>query len=225
MDKAIQTSWLSFIEEAQTNIFPIYQEHEEHFDGAGIHGRMHISRALVFAEVMGRLYLHCDQHLDVYAVLLAVAFHDSGRQGNGADLWEGASAGLCYKYLLQKSNEKYATFVSNLIDKSGASWDIHKRIMHDADVLEIMRPCCGHGGIDGFRQKMFRFAGDRDPLMNLFEDPSALRKQFIQQAWELIQITEEIKPQLVNSKQYLMDVLGILERNLSLCSLFSNVVA
>jgi hypothetical protein len=211
MDQGVQQGWLEFIKEAQAQIFPIYEEHEHHFDGVGIHGRMHISRALIFAEVMSRLYLDRQQEVDLYAVRVAVAFHDAGRQGNGKDVWESASAALCREYVLSKANAEYALQVSKSIEKGGGDWDIQQRIVHDADVLEIMRPCCGHGGIQGFQQDNLRFAGKRDPQAALFEKAAVLRARLIQEAWQWIQATEEIKYGLSASKTYLEDVLKVLK--------------
>ena len=49
-------SWLDFIVELEQNILPCYKEHEATFDRWGIHGRLHIGRAVIFSEVMGRAY-------------------------------------------------------------------------------------------------------------------------------------------------------------------------
>lgn len=92
--------------------------------------------------------------IDIAAIRYAVAFHDAGREGNGFDLWENGSAERCYRYLSQQQKvqdfiEK-AHYTGELIKKDG-SWDLNKRIVHDADVLDIMRPCCGHDGIGGFQ--------------------------------------------------------------------------
>ena len=67
-EKSIALSWLEFIEEAQEQILPIYAKHEKHFDNYGVHGRMHISRALIFAEAMSRFYSAHGQVLDMCAI-------------------------------------------------------------------------------------------------------------------------------------------------------------
>ena len=212
-EKSIALSWLEFIEEAQEQILPIYAKHESHFDSYGVHGRMHISRALIFAEAMSRFYSAHGQVLDMCAIRTAVAFHDSGRQGNGVDLWEADSAALCQAYLQKKSNAEYAVLVASLILKSEGTWDLQKQIVHDADVLEIMRPCCGHGGFNGFRQRVLRFAGERDPLSAQLDDPDGLRQTLISEAWNWISATEEIKHQFSGSSKYLDDLLNYLMQN------------
>jgi len=209
-------SWNAFVDELQENILPIYMRHEENFDILGIHGRMHICRAVLFAEYMARFYkdrLSID--IDFYAIRVATAFHDSGRQGSGLDLWEDDSARNCDEYVLQNpsvsADREYAQYVGNLIKKRGR-WDIAKRIVHDADVLEIMRPCCGHGGIDGFRRRALRFAGNRDPLARGLSDSGNIRESLIQEAWRWIQKTESMKRSLFNSSAYMAALLEELDR-------------
>ncbi|MBW4623726.1 MAG: hypothetical protein KME17_30745 [Cyanosarcina radialis HA8281-LM2] len=84
-------SWQQFVATLQNDILPIYARHEEEFDRLGIHGRIHICRSIVLAEVMSSLYSPFAE-IDRFAIRYAVAFHDSGRQGNGRDIWESASA-------------------------------------------------------------------------------------------------------------------------------------
>ncbi|MCX6068604.1 MAG: hypothetical protein NT121_23135, partial [Chloroflexi bacterium] len=196
------------------NILPLYAKHESTFDYNGIHGRMHICRALLFAEVMGRLYISKGVNLDIRAIRLAAAFHDSGRQGNGVDLWEKDSGIICRTYIEKNTDEKYGKFVGDLIYKAErVDGEIHWAIFHDADVLEIMRPCCGHGGLYGFKQNFLRFLGERDSYTSLFENPYSLRQQLIVEAWEWIKISESKKPQFENSRRYLGDLLACFDQN------------
>ena len=204
----IQVGWKEFQNELQERILPLYQVHERHFDWVGIHGCMHICRALIFAEAMGRAYAEKSENVDFFAIRLAVAFHDAGREGNGVDLWEMQSRQLCQEYVGKFYPDKgtgYAQDVGQLI-KSG-EYDLDYRVVHDADVLEIMRPCCGHGGINGFRQGVLRFAGSRDPLADRFAHPQELRQQLINEAWDFIVRTEDAKQSLNDSKNYLADLL------------------
>jgi hypothetical protein len=148
-----------FIQILNRDVLPIYLRHEDTFDFLGIHGRMHISRSVIFSEWISRYYMDmCDIELDIDAIRFATAFHDSGRQGNGPDYWENDSSDICYDYLINKGFDiDRVKFISKLILKHG-DYGIEKRIVHDADVLEIMRPCCGHGGRVGFKMKKLRFA-------------------------------------------------------------------
>ncbi len=85
-------TWPGFIAELQQSILPIYRAHELTFDWAGVHGRMHISRAVIFGEVMARIYHAAGIPVDFYGMRVAIAFHDSGREGSGTDRWEKESA-------------------------------------------------------------------------------------------------------------------------------------
>jgi hypothetical protein len=151
-------TWDEFGNQLERDIMPLYLQHETRFDDIGIHGRMHISRAVIFAEWITRYYIqHFSIPIDFHAVRMATAFHDAGREGNGPDYWEKESSNLCYTYLANKGfAPDQARFTANLILKHG-EYGIEKRIVHDADVLEIMRPCCGHGGRMGFKMKKLRF--------------------------------------------------------------------
>lgn len=188
--------WGIFVKDLTLNILPIYKNHESTFDYNGIHGRLHISRALFFAESMARYYKAIGiTDIDFLAIRYAVSFHDAGRKGNGVDIWESESAHICRVHLLNRglSNE-YSKYVSQLIEKKGR-WDAHKKMVHDADVLEIMRPCCGHGGRNGFKEKALRFLSDRDEfiLKDHIETYSSIRKTIIDEAWQLIIATENRK--------------------------------
>ncbi len=210
----VNSSWFEFAKIVQREIFPIYTRHEENFDQYGIHGKMHISRALIFAEVLSRCYLSLGVTVDFFAVRSATAFHDSGRQGNGLDIWENESVNICENHLMSRCDDKYRFYIASLISKTTGEWDINKHIMHDADVLEIMRPCAGHGGISGFQRRHLSFAGERDPYSALFPEPITTREKLINEAWIFIEKTERIKSDLVKSNQYLEDVISILKNHL-----------
>jgi hypothetical protein len=208
-------SFNSFVGELEERILPFYLEHELTFDPWGVHGRMHICRSVLFAEWMARFYLErslCD--IDLYAVRVATAMHDSGRRANGVDRWEADSATRCYDYVKLYSpragDAEYARFVAGLIDKRKTG-DTCKRIVYDADVLEIMRPCCGHGGIGGFRRECLHFAGGEDTLAVGLDDSPRIREAFIQEAWKWISDTEAIKLRLYPSATYMADLLGKLQ--------------
>ena len=94
-------SWELFVDELEQKILPFYLQHELRFDRYGVHGRMHICRSVMMAEWMARFYRARTQAaIDFFAVRVAVAFHDSGRQANGVDLWESDSASNCVRYVI-----------------------------------------------------------------------------------------------------------------------------
>ena len=191
IDKVLR-AWDDFVHQLVSDLLPIYLQHETSFDGIGIHGRMHISRAVIFAEWITRYYIqHFSIPIDFQAVRMATAFHDAGREANGPDYWEKDSSHLCYTYLINnRFAPDQARFISELILKHG-EYGIEKRIVHDADVLEIMRPCCGHGGRMGFKMKKLRYARRGDPYFLTDGGQEKLRLELVDQAWRFILQTEE----------------------------------
>ncbi len=199
------SDWSAFVAEVQERILPRYKEHEKTFDPFGAHGRIHICRSVIFAEWMARTYAeHLPGSVDFYAIRVATAMHDVGRRANGPDLWENDSVRACREYVTEygRRDGEYPQYVANLIDKRPSD-DVNKWIVHDADVLEIMRPCCGHGGINGFKRDFLYFACAPNQLPNAAE----LRENLIREAWEWIAETERIKLKLFNSSTFLTDLL------------------
>jgi len=190
MNKDIE-EWNDFLNELDKSILNIYKKHENSFDEYGIHGRRHISRSIIFSEFMSRFYTkELGKDIDFNAIRYAVSFHDSGRKGSGIDLWEDDSANNCLKYLLENSfyDEDKCKYISSLISKNLTN-DINHNIVYDSDVLDIMRPCCGHGELDNFRRSELRFLGQKDNFSNyqLYEE---IREELILDAWKLIEYTE-----------------------------------
>ena len=220
MSVEFNSEWQQYLDALGGEILPIYLRHELTFDGASIHGRMHICRCVLFAEFMCRYYHANTRYSPKFnQVRHAIAFHDAGREGNGADQWEAQSARLCFEYLQTRNLDIDATTTSELITKTNSGdWGLEKRIVHDADVLDIMRPCCGHGGKPGFRENALRFLGERD-------DPESrnpvTRTKVIDEAWELIRVSEERKPELWASQMYFADLLKILNGLQHRCPLLS----
>jgi len=208
-------NWNKFLDIVSKSIFTIYRKHENDFDYYGIHGRRHISRSIIFSEFMSRFYAKdLGKSIDFNAIRYAVSFHDSGRQGNGIDLWEKDSENNCLIYLTNNSNYDNTTckYISSLIDKKLTN-DINHNIVYDSDVLDIMRPCCGHGEIDGFRRSELRFLGPKDNFVN-FHLYDEIREELILDAWKLIEYTENHHG-LFNTKEnnQLYTMLYIIENN------------
>jgi hypothetical protein len=87
-----------------------------------------------------------------------------------------------------------------------------KKIVQDADVVEIMRPCCGHGGLAGFRHEFLSFGGPDDFLACEVPGIAEQREALIQEAWRGIQSTEPLKFFLTDSPAYMRDLLKHLEK-------------
>jgi hypothetical protein len=200
----------------EQNILPIYRAHEAAFDRWGIHGRLHIGRAVIFSEVMGRAYQAAGESVDFYAVRVAIAFHDSARRDNGTDLWENQSAENCFNYLMSlpeyAGQPARARKIANLVLKDG-DFDLSHRIVYDSDVLEIMRPCCGNGGLAGFRREVLYFAGPRDPLADRLNNPETIRETLVQEAWRFIADTENLKFTLMQAPKLIPALLNRLSEN------------
>lgn len=208
-------NWNNFLDELSNSILNVYRKHENSFDDYGIHGRRHISRSIIFSEFMSRFYTkELGKDIDFNAIRYAVSFHDSGRQGNGIDVWEKDSANNCFKYLMDNSDydETRCKYVSSLISKNLTN-DINHNIVYDSDVLDIMRPCCGHGEIENFRRSELRFLGTKDNFSNsyLYDE---IREELILDAWKLIEYTED-NEMLFNTKEnnQLYYMLNIIEKN------------
>lgn len=227
-------SFLNYVAQLQNEILPIYRDHERYFDGYSIHGRMHICRAIIFGEWMMEQYQQsgCNS-LDFEGVRLAIAFHDSGREGNGPDRWERESAENCFQYVIKYKKESSSeaeiirakTVAGYIYDLDGPPhWDVNRRIVHDADVLEIMRPCCGHGGIYGFRRGVLRFGNDRDDAKSYLQTPEDIREQLINEAWNWISLTEARKIGLAESTKYMEDLLSLLSENNNDFPLLSSIL-
>lgn len=190
-------SWQQFVAALQNDILPIYARHEEEFDRLGIHGRLHICRSVVLGEVMSSLYGPFAE-IDRFAIRYAVAFHDSGRQGNGRDIWESASAENCWNYLTQQLgiDEVYARYVSQLIVKQETPLEIDQQIANDADTLEIMRLTQRVG----FKPDRLHFGQNVPELYKL-------RETLIDEAWQFIDVTEQVTGRL-SSNTYLQDTMA-----------------
>jgi len=204
-------SWTEFVIELQNNILPVYQANEEEFDPSGVHGRMHICRALIYGEYMGKYYQeNIYNAVDLDPCRYAIAFHDAGRKGNGPDIWEKDSIRRCLDYLtsVKYLDIKYAHQIAILINKNTKN-SIYKNIVHDADVLEIMRPC-GHGGRVGFKFASLRFGTRKDPLANQIRLSKQLRRELVNETWEWILETEAIKENLRLSPIYMEEMLQVL---------------
>jgi hypothetical protein len=201
----MKENFKDFIQEFSSEILPIYEKHEESFDKYEIHSRLHIARSIIFAEYMAEYYEkmnkkagYFDTDIDFDTIRYAVSFHDSGRKGNGVDLWEDDSYKMCYEHMRNIGyTDDYCDYTSSLIYKDASS-DINKDVVYDADVLEIMRPVCGHGGRLGFREKYLRFS-------------ESTKNDLIEDAWKLIEYSEDNK-QLFNNNNHLSKLLEIIEK-------------
>ena len=110
-------TWDEFKNIFKNEILPIYEKHEQDFDYLGIHGIKHITRSIIFGEIITRFYeVEVEEKIDFNGIRMAISFHDAGREGNGKDLWESQSTELCFQYLLKSGEpEFYSRLVADTI--------------------------------------------------------------------------------------------------------------
>lgn len=202
MEQTIDNDWEGFKEIFKKQILPIYEKHEKDFDYFGFHGKRHITRSVIFSEIMARFYVSIiKESLDIKGIRLAVSFHDAGREGNGRDLWEKRSAELCFQYLMKNGEaENYARLISNSILRESNNKTAISQIALDADILEVMRLFTNtHSGFEKFRKKELLFLSDEDVFINkLSYEKLSYREQFIDEAWKFIYYTEKESTNLIS---------------------------
>lgn len=167
------------------DIYPVYKAHQDTFDPDGIHGVMHIARCIIAAFALAE---RCPdgKEVDLVAIFYAVAFHDSGRRGNQIDFWEMDSRQNCLDFCT-KNGIPNALYIASLIPKSlPKPNDFNYVCVHDADVLDIMRPCAGQGGLGGFKRQ----------FMLLFKDQPGWCDEFILRWCKFVLETEARKKEL-----------------------------
>ena len=208
--KAISTpSLLDFIPELNEHILPIYADHERRFDYTSLHGRMHICRAVLLAEAMGHYYISQGLEPDIYAVRVATAFHDSGRQDSGKDYWEHDSANLCRDYLLNtpprcrafQQAPALADFTAGLIPH-GDMTSLEMQITQDADVLEIIRLFYMGNWQTIFQPEKLVFLSPSDHSLPAEPDAESIRSRLIHEAWEFIQLTDHRHNEFSRAENY-----------------------
>ena len=192
-------SWQNFIPLFTHHILPIYETHEREFDFMGFHGRRHITRSVIFAELMARSYMSLGiTNLDIEGVRWAVAYHDAAREGNGADEWEAESAEACKAFLIQQGKTSvYATSVGRaIIEKNMQADNLLTQILHDADVLEAMRFLVNNKrGLKLFRRNELTLFSTQDLLFNQVMHQKSQRDDLIQEVWRFVFETEWLNAQ------------------------------
>ncbi len=110
------------------------------------HDTMHAVRTTLWTQVLKRLYEKLGQKLPENSMLLALSagMHDSGREAEGIDHWDGESS-LLLKAVLQstdldtKTIEKHVQTVAEKDPKGDKFSTVDQMLVHDADCLEITR--------------------------------------------------------------------------------------
>lgn len=121
-----------------------YINHEKTFEqGTSVHGRGHIARAYIFANVMCNILEEQGLKVDKNAVLCGIAGHDLGRQGRGNDQWEARSADITVQAMQthfgpDAMGEAYEQQVKDSIDRHKGQ-TMEAMLLNAADSLDIGR--------------------------------------------------------------------------------------
>jgi hypothetical protein len=173
-----------------------YREHEQTFDPTGIHGRRHISRALIYANVLANVFREKGAQIDSYALYTTTAFHDAGRQGNGTDVWEEQSATKAVEHMKRRGieDEDYLKFGAASINSEAPKWQksLEGGILKSADSLDIIRV----KGREGYRKDLlwFMFQDTRVGENNYVKADPDLRDNLIDEVARFIEATEPKTP-------------------------------
>jgi len=126
------------------NVMDGYINHEKTFEeGTSYHGRGHIARAYIFANVMCNILEEQGLKVDKNAVLCGIAGHDLGRQGTGKDRWEERSAEMTTEAMRNAfgpnaMGDAYEQQVRDSIDRHKGK-TVEAMLLNAADSLDIGR--------------------------------------------------------------------------------------
>jgi len=163
-----------FEKELELKILPFINSFQKDFK---IHGNSHISRCLIYASSL--CYLEKIHEEDRINILYSVAFHDSGRVLDyGIDKNENLNIEKL-KIYLEKEDKLYLFENISKIMLRNSEKAILNNIFYDVDVLDIMRPSCGIGGIFNFKKEYSKLIKERNYFTEL-----------INECWSLICLTD-----------------------------------
>ncbi len=172
-------------------IMDSYINHEKTFEyGVSTHGRGHIARAYIFADVMCNILGEKGIKVDKNAVLCGIAGHDAGRKGGGSDYWEQRSANITADAMKSSfgddsMGENYEQEVKDCIDKH-KSKTIESMVLNSADSLDIGRVGIGYFEMDKFMFLKPENAEESD------KEIEALRKELAKEADLLQRLTNPL---------------------------------
>ena len=139
-----------------------YINHEKTFEeGTSYHGRGHIARAYIFANVMCNILEEQGIKVDRNAVLCGIAGHDLGREGSGQDNWEERSANMTTQAMRNAFGQDamgndYEQQVRDSIDRHKGK-TVEAMVLNAADSLDI-----GRIGRGVFQLDVFPFLHGKD---------------------------------------------------------------
>ena len=189
--KATREGGLSAFKTGQLgSMLEIYRGHEQSFDPEGLHGRQHIGRVLIYANILANFFTEAGVEVDRHALYTTCAMHDSGREGNGVDRWEEESSDKALELLREQgiTDQNYLELAKGCIKADATDrHSLEALILKSADSLDIIR----EKGMAGFDPKYLMFMrGDLElgPGLRIEQDV-ALRDALIQEVARFIDAT------------------------------------
>ena len=193
-------------------MLPIYHAHERTFDkGVNHHGRTHATRSFVLSIAMGNILREKGVGVDLNAVALGTAGHDTGRTKNSRDTAasEARSADLVNATVenlypgaagtLWKDQVK-----ANLTANAAGQTTVEGYLFKSADSLDYWR-------VDELDEKKFPFL--QTPILTadgiaVAKDP-ATRRQLMKEAKLLTELTSPRVPLEAEHKQLTVELLNL----------------
>ena len=172
---------------------PTYHNHEKTFDyGTNWHGRTHATRAFVFSVTMGNILKEKGLKVDMNAVALATAGHDTGRRRNGRETADSEKRSAANT--IAAVNEAYpgaagplwsAQLESNITSKAADQETIEGYLFKSADSLDYTR-------IDELDGNHFPFLKEPIATADGFVLPTdpGIRRQLMKEAKLLTELTD-----------------------------------
>ena len=168
--------------------------------GRSVHGRGHIVRAYIFANVFCNILAEQGVNVDKNAVILGISGHDLGRAGLGNDKWEAESgdktnAALRERYGANTTGEPYEHEIADSIQSVEikppnarkrhvpVSQTLEAQLLQSADSLDIGRTA-------EFDDYYFDFLRDKNGQVS--PEAKKIRDQLIQEADFLQRLTNPL---------------------------------
>lgn len=188
--KTVNMSFEEFRKKELPQILDIYKANEKKFDQTLIHGRMHISRALIYTRALSSMFREKGLNPNTHALYRSIAFHDSGRESNGADVYEGKSAKKLIDHLKEEGiDSKFYLGASGRCISCGKDIQtLEEGIMNSSDAMEIMRTV-GRNKFDTNRLWFMR-QPVRDSSGTLISPDTELRDKLLDEVGQFIKSTD-----------------------------------
>ena len=173
-----------------------YRSHEETFDAEGIHGRRHVSRALLYSNVLANVAREHGATIDSHALYTTTVLHDAGREDNGVDRWEAQSAEIATRALTSMgvTDPDYLRQAAACVDHTAPAkdWTLERGLLKSADSLDIIRTT----GKDGFKPQHLWFMNTdvQVGVGKFMPVDAALRGKLIDEVASFIEATEPTVP-------------------------------